>query len=82
MATPARFTPGDEEARRRAQRARSLVKLSRILAASGLGAILLAFPIGARSGALAGIAAALGFIVLIAAAIVGQVGRALQGRVI
>lgn len=80
--TDPRFTPGDDAAIAQARRAKKLVNLSTIGLVVGLAMVVLGMASIVVSGALAGSLILLGLLVLIAAAIVGQVGRALQGRVI
>ena len=73
------------QAREQAEKARKLVNLSHILGYGGLGLLFVLAPalgIATHSGVLGGALAVLGIIAAIAGAIVGQVGRAMQGRVI
>jgi hypothetical protein len=67
-----------------AAKAKQLVMWSRIGALVGFLAILGGCGVGiaVRVPALAGVGVGLGFVVLIVAAVVGQIGRAMQGRVI
>jgi hypothetical protein len=74
-----------EQARREQQSAQKLVTLSHIFGWGGLGVLFVLAPvfgIALRSGTLALIAAAIGAIAAVAGAVLGQIGRGMQGRVI
>jgi hypothetical protein len=77
--------PMSEAARQQAEKAKRLVMYSHIFGWGGLGVLLFFAPalgITTRSGTLATIVAAVGLLATITGAVLGQVGRALQGRVI
>jgi len=77
--------PQSEAARRQAESAKRLVTISHILGWGGLGVLFLgsaAIGILTHSGGAAAITAGVGGISAVAGAIVGQVGRGMQGRVI
>jgi hypothetical protein len=68
-----------------AAKARSLVKISNWLGWGGLAMLFIGSPlagVAANSGVAAGIVAALAIIACIIGAVVGQVGRGMQGRVV
>ncbi len=64
--------------------ARTLVMWSHITGWGGLAVLIFGFPlVGGIAGPTAGVAAVgLGFVSMVTGAIIGQVGRAKQGRVI
>ncbi len=78
--------PGQSEAAvRQALTAKKLVNLSTILGWGGLGVFVILGPVLAitmHAGLLGGVLSLIGAVAAIAGAIVGQIGRAMQGRVI
>lgn len=77
--------PPPPEFAENARKANQLVNLSHILGWGGLGMLILGPALAAGlglGGTLAGILALLGVLSAIGGAVVGQVGRAMQGRVI
>ena len=78
------FRSPQDAQREQAATGANLVAWSRLLALGGLLTMLggCGAAMGLHHGVFAGIGFALGFVLLIVGAILGQVGRAYQGRVI
>lgn len=76
--------PVSPEDHARAEQARKLVNLSHIFGWGGLGVMLVGPILGAfaGSGTMAAILGGGGFVSAVAGAIIGQIGRGMQGRVI
>jgi hypothetical protein len=74
----------DPTANRRAQQAKTMVKASQLMGWGGLALIIVGAVAGGmvKSTTLAGALAGLGIISAVAGAIIGQIGRGMQGRVI
>lgn len=84
MADPTPPTPAPVDPNPNAARGAQLVRLSRILLLAGVLVMFASCGAGLAAKVPAILAAGngLGFLVIIGAAVVGQIGRGLQGRVI